>query len=96
MIENFWGEHGQKWVCQSGDGTLKLTVFEEWTDGINWFYACWYRFTEIKRWSKSFWVYMDKNVRGHSGHGNLKLTVSQKYTDRTNWFFCMLVEIQES
>ena len=34
MIENFWGEHGQKWVCQSGDGTLKLTVFEEWTDGI--------------------------------------------------------------
>ena len=25
----FWGEHGQKWVCQSGDGTLKLTVFEE-------------------------------------------------------------------
>ena len=31
---------------QSSDGSLKLSVFEEWTDGINWFYACWYRFTK--------------------------------------------------
>ena len=27
-------EHGQKGCGQSGGGTLKLTVFEEWTDGI--------------------------------------------------------------
>ena len=30
---------------QCGDGTQKLTVSEEWTDGINWFFACSYRFT---------------------------------------------------
>ena len=26
---------------QSGDGTLKLAVSEEWIDGRNWFYASW-------------------------------------------------------
>ena len=36
---------------------LKLTVFEEWTDGTNWLYACWYRFAKIKHWSNFFeWV----------------------------------------
>ena len=28
MIENYWGGHDQKWVCQSGDRTLKLTLSE--------------------------------------------------------------------
>ena len=32
----FRGGHGQK----LGDVTLKLTEFEEWTDGRNWFFAC--------------------------------------------------------
>ena len=27
-------------------GTLKLTVSEEWTDRINWFFACWWTFTK--------------------------------------------------
>ena len=30
---------------QSCDSTLKLTVSEEWTNGVNWFFA--YRFTKI-------------------------------------------------
>ena len=38
-------------VC--ADGTLKLTVSEEWTDAINWFFACYYRFTKNKIWSKN-------------------------------------------
>ena len=29
---------------QFGDMTLKLTVFEERADEINWFFAYWYRF----------------------------------------------------
>ena len=37
---------------QSGDGTVKLTVSEEWTDRINWFFACWF-FAEFWRsWFK--------------------------------------------
>ena len=72
---------------QFGDGALKLTVFEEWTDGINWFCACWYRFGRVKCWLKSLCVGMVKNGCGQSGHMNLKLTISQKWTDGINWFF---------
>ena len=39
---------------QSGERTPKLTVSEEWTDGINWFFGFWYRFTKIKSWSNFF------------------------------------------
>ena len=60
MIENFWGEDGQNMCGQSGDRTPKLTVSEEWTDRINWFFACWYMITEIKSWSKIFWGHLSK------------------------------------
>ena len=43
---------------QSGDGTLELTVSEEWTYGIDWFFACWYRFTKIQSWSGTAWSKM--------------------------------------
>ena len=67
MIKN---GHGQ-----SGEGTLKLTVFEEWADGIeNWFFACWYMITKIKSWLEKFWVWMVKNGSGQSGHRALKWT----------------------
>ena len=49
---------------QSGDEALKLTLFEEWANGINWFYACWHRCTKIKRWSKNVWMGMVKNGCG--------------------------------
>ena len=38
MVRNGYGK--------SCDVTLKLTVSEEWTDGINWFLAFWCRFTD--------------------------------------------------
>ena len=75
---------------QSCYWTLKLTVSEEWTDGINWFFACQYRFTKIKSWSKHFWVGIVKNGCGQSDHRTLKLSVSSILV------FCMLVQIQES
>ena len=34
---NFLGMVSGNRCGQSGGGTPKLTVFEEWTDGINWF-----------------------------------------------------------
>ena len=79
MVKNAYG--------QSSGGTLKLPVSEEWTEGINWLFPYWYRFTKIKNWSKNFWVGVVKNECGQSGHGPLKLTVSQKWTDGMNWFF---------
>ena len=72
---------------RSGDRTVKLTVFEKWTDGTGWCFPCWYRFSKIKSWTKIFGVVMIKNRCGQSGHGILKLTVSKKRTDGINWFF---------
>ena len=72
---------------QSCDENLKLTLSEEWTSGINKFFACWCRFIKIKSWLKVYWVGMVKNGCGQSGHGTLKLTVSQNWTDEIIGFF---------
>ena len=37
---------------QSGYGTLKLTVSQEWIDGKNLFFVYWYKFMQIKSWLK--------------------------------------------
>ena len=62
MVENGYS--------QSGHRTLKLTVSQEWTDGIK------------DDW-KFFGVGMVKNGWSQSGDGSLKLTVSQEWID---WF----------
>ena len=71
---------------QSGLWTLTLTVSQERTDGTNLFFACWYNFTQIKRWLKIFGVSMVKNGCCQSGDGTLKLTVSEEWTDGVNLF----------
>ena len=45
---------------QSGHGTLKLTVSQEWLDGMNWFFVCWCTFGKAKRYFCDFWVGMVK------------------------------------
>ena len=55
-----WLGMGQNGCGQSGLWTLKLTVPKEWNDGIKWFFACWYKFTQIKRRLKIFGVSMVK------------------------------------
>ena len=72
---------------QSGLWTLKLILFQEWSDGVNWFFACWYNFSQIKNWLKIFWVSMVKNACGQSGDQTLKLTLSGEWTDGIHWFF---------
>ena len=47
---------------QSGDETLKLTVFDEWTDVINWILACWYKLRKAKIWLNDFWVGVVKMI----------------------------------
>ena len=70
---------------QSGLWNLKLAA--EWTGGINWYFACWHKFTHTKRWLKYFVVSMVKNGFSQFGDGTLKLTVSEEWTDGINWFF---------
>ena len=71
---------------QSSGKTLKLTVSEERTDGIKWFFACWYNFTQAKKRLKIFEIRIFKNGFGQSGDGTLKLTVSEEWTDGINLF----------
>ena len=70
---------------QFGLLTLKLAVSPEWTDGINWFFACWHKFTQTKRWLKNSGLSMVKNGCGQFGDRTLKLTVSEEWTDGINW-----------
>ena len=61
--------------------TLKLTVSQEWMDGINWFFAYWYKFMQIEIQLKIFEFVAIKNGCGHPGDGTLKLIVSEEWTD---------------
>ena len=76
---------------QSGLWNLKLIVSEEWTDGINNFFACsfWYKFIQVKSCLKIFGVGMVKNGCDQSGDGTLKLTVSKEWTDGITHFVCI-------
>ena len=60
------------WYGQSGLWTLKWTLSQELTGGINLFFACWCNFMQIKL--KVLGVGMVKNGCGQSYDGTLKLT----------------------
>ena len=55
----------------SGYGTLNW-LSQERIDGINWFFACWYKFRKAKSNFTSFWVGLVKNGPGHLVHETLK------------------------
>ena len=53
---------------QFGHGTLKLTVSQEWNDGMNWFFACRCTSSIPKSYFNAFWVGMVRNGHGHLIH----------------------------
>ena len=77
----------KRWYGQSGFWILKLTASQEWSDGINWFFACWYKFIQVKRWLKMFEVGLVRNRCGQSCDRTIKFTVSEEWADGINWFF---------
>lgn len=79
--ESFWVGMVKNGCDHFYHGTLKLIVSQEWADGVNLFFACWYNFTQIKRWLRIFGMSMVKNGLGQSGDGTLKLTLrnEQRY-----------------
>ena len=78
-----WSKYG---FSQSDFWTLKLSVSQEWTDGINWYIACKYNFMEIKKLLNILGVGMVRTGCGQSGDKNLKPTVSDGWTGGINWF----------
>ena len=79
-------EHGQKWVWPiwSLDSKIDCISRKNWW---NWFFACWYNFTQVKWWLKILGLGLFKNGSGQSGDGTLKLNVSEKWIDGINWYF---------
>ena len=86
MIETFLVGHGQKWVWPIWSLSSKIDCISR-KNWWNWFFACWYNFTQINRWFKIFVVSMVKNGCGQSGDGTLTLTLSEEWADGINWFF---------
>ena len=68
MVENGTG--------QFGDGALKWTLSEEWTDGRNWFFTCWYKLRKAKSWFNDVCVGVVKNGQSLLGHETQKSAVS--------------------
>ena len=66
---------------------LQSTISLEQICEIAWFFACWYKFNQIKSWLQNFWMGVVKNGCSQSGHDTLKLTVSQEWIDGMIWFF---------
>ena len=83
----FWLGIVKNGCGQSGLWTLNLTVSPEWTDEINWFFECWHKLTQTKRWLKNFGVSLVKNRCGQYGLWTLKLILSPEWADGINWFF---------
>ena len=63
----------------------KLSISPEQIYETASFFACWYKFTNIKSWLESPWWGMVKNECGQSGLWNLKLIVAQERTDGTHF-----------
>ena len=70
-----------------GRWTLKSALFQEWSDGLSRFWACRYKFKEVKKSFNNFWVGVVKNGHGFLCHRVLKSALSQEYMDELSWFF---------
>ena len=64
-LKLFWLGMVKNGCGQSSHRNLKLTVSQKWKDGVNWFFACWYKSRKTKSWFNDFRVGVVKN-----GHGS--------------------------
>ena len=57
---------------------LKLTVSQEWIDGMNWYFACWCKFT-LKSYFNDFWMGVVRNGCGHLVHEPRNSAVTKEF-----------------
>ena len=83
----------EKWVgiVKNGCGypglsTLKLAVYQEGVNEINWYLVCWYKFKKAKRYVNNFWVLVVRNGGGLLGLGAVKSAWSQEWIDEKTDF----------
>ena len=83
-LKTFCLDMVKNWYGQSGPWTLKLTVSQEWIDGMNWVFAWWCKFMKAKSYFTDYWVTMVKNGHGHLVHETLN---SAECLYEMGWFF---------
>ena len=74
---------GQNALGQSDFRIFKSNLSLEQSDEKAWFFACWYRFMEIKSWLENIGEGIVKNACDHSGLRTQQQVVFQK---GINWF----------
>ena len=87
-----WKNLGKIWFlrCVNVFGQSECKIFK-WIISLErkqekaWFFACWYKFIEIKSWLKNIGMGVVINVCSHSGCRYLKLAVSQIVSNGINW-----------
>ena len=67
----------------------KFTISQEWIDGINWLFACWWKFRKTKSYFDDFKKGMVKNRCNHLVHETLK---SDEWVYEIKLIFCMLAD----
>ena len=72
---------------QSGCKALKLTVSQEWIDGMSWYFACWWKFRKAKSCFNDFWVGIVRNGHDHLVQETLKSAVYKEWVYEFSWFF---------
>ena len=77
---------GQNALSQSDGWVFKINSPEQIDESAS-FFACWCKFTKIKRELKIFGLVVVRNGCGQSGLWALKVTVTQEWTNGINWFF---------
>ena len=68
---------------QSSHRTLKLAVSQEWINGMNSFFACWFKLKKAKSDFKDFWVCLAQNGQGNLVQETLK---SAEWVYGMSWF----------
>ena len=88
LIKNGW--------CQSGLWTLSSTVSQEWTDGINWFFACLWYVCANQKLIENFWDGYGQKWVWTVWSQESKTDCILKMNGWNKLIFCMGVQIQES
>ena len=85
MTKKIWVGVVRDGCGQSVQGTLKLTVSQEWIDGMSWFFAYWCKFRKARSYFNDFWVGVFKN-----GHGRV-VCETLKSAEWLSWFFACIL-----
>ena len=88
--------YAPKCYGQSDCRIFTSTISLEQNDEKVWVFACWYKFIEIKSWSKNTGMGMVINGGAHYGCRNLKLAVSYKEINGINWFLVVWCKLRKA